>query len=142
MITFNANRPVRIEDAGGHGVGGNVKTAIGVYTLSAALTLNQVIPMVAVPKGARIVDLVLAADDLDTNGSPTLALDVGDGTLANRFVAAATVGRAGGVTRLDQPGGAAFQYAGADVIAVKVQAAPATGASAGQIKLVVQYTLD
>ena len=141
-VTFNANRPVRTEDAGGHGVGGNVKTAIGIYTLSAALSLNQILDMVAVPIGARIVDVILASDGLDAGA--TLTVDVGDAALPNRFISASAVAQAGGVTRLSEAGGVTFKYTQSDVIKLRVGAAPPppTGAVTGEIKLVVLYVLD
>jgi len=140
MILFNANKAVRPEDAVGHGVGGNTKVATGVYTLTAALTQGQVIPMVAVPAGARVLDVTLSADDLD--GGAGLALDVGDGADADRYLAASTVAQGGGVARLSTHAGHGYRYAAGDTIDVTVQTAPAAGATSGSLKLSVLFVID
>jgi hypothetical protein len=72
----------------------------GIYTLTAALVINDVIQMVKVPKGAQILEVILTSDDLDTNGSPTIKLNVGDGNLTDRFIKQDTVAQAGGIVRM------------------------------------------
>lgn len=120
-----------------------------VYTLLAALVINDVIQMVTVPKYAQILEIILTSDDLDSNGSPLITLSVGDGNLADRFIKADTVAQAGGIVRLGagltaalQSGGVGYRYTAEDTIDVKVIAAPATGATAGDISLTVLYHLD
>lgn len=121
------------------------KTRLGLNTVNAvfeidhALELNDVIQMVKVPAGAKITEVILATDDLDTNGTPLLGLDVGDGSDDNRFISASTIGRTSGVARLDQVDGLNYVYAAEDTIDVSVQAAPATGATSGTIRLTVIY---
>jgi hypothetical protein len=112
------------------------------YAITAALVVNDVIQMFKLPAGATVHDVILAADDLDTNGTPTIALDVGDATTANRFISASTVARAGGVGRTDQAGGVGYQYSADTMVQVKVSTAPATGATSGNITLTVAYTMD
>lgn len=121
----------------------------GIYTLAAALVINDVIQMVKVPKGAQILEVILATDDLDTNGTPTIKLNVGDGNLTDRFIKQDTVAQAGGTVRLGagiaatlQSGAHGYQYTAEDTIDVLVQAAPATGATTGDIVLTVLYHLD
>ena len=141
-IYFNANQVVRTEDAGGHGVAGNVKVAAGEYSLSGALTLNQVIPILAVPRGARIVGAGIATDDLDTNGTPTIVLGLGDSGDDDRLIAGATVGQTSGVDSAIETTGALYKYDTSTVISVTVKTAPATGATTGKIKAWVEYVLD
>ena len=112
------------------------------YALSAALVLNDVIQMFKVPAGATIHEAILASDDTDTNGTPTIKYDVGDATTANRFISASIIGQTGGVARMDQSGGVGFKYTADTIIQVKVNTAPATGASSGNITLTVSYTMD
>src|SRR3989304_3625397 len=81
------------------------------YALTAALVVNDVIQMFKLPSGATVHEVILASDDLDSNGTPAIALDVGDATAANRFIAASTVARTGGVARADQAAGIGHQYA-------------------------------
>lgn len=143
MIVFNANQTVRPEDAPGHGLGGNLKVVTGEYLVNAALTLNQVIPMVAVPKGARAVYGLLTCDDLDTNGTPTIVLAVGDGDDDDRYLAGSTIGQTGGAATFNRHiGNGNYEYAAADTIDVKVTTAPATGATAVTIRLSVGFIID
>ena len=113
----------------------------GTYELAAALVVNDVIQMVKIPKGARIVDAILGTDDLDSGGSPAIILAVGDGTTADRFITGSTVAQAGGVTRLSQVDGIGYVYTAEDTIDVKVTTAPATGATSGTINLTVVYDM-
>lgn len=110
------------------------------YTPSVALALNDVINMIKIPKGATILDGQLSTADLDSNGTPTIALSVGDSGSATRFLSSATTARSGGMTEFDQPGGIAYTYAADDYIQVKVSTAPATWQS-GAITLKVLYTM-
>lgn len=143
MIVFNANQTVRAQDAPGHGLGGNVKGVVGEYTLSAALTLNQVIPMVAVPKGARVIGGQLTVDDLDTGGSPAIVLAVGDGDDDDRYLTSSTIGQAGGAASFNRhTGNGNYEYTDGDTIDVKVTTAPATGATSGAIRLSVWFIID
>lgn len=128
--------PTPVANAGA----GNVLQS--TYTLTAALTLNQVIQMAPIPAGARITRVQLSTDDLDSNVSPAVVLAVGDTGSATRFISGSTVGQAGGVTSLNQHGGHAYKYAAADTITVKVTTAPATGATSGTIVLTVGYQMD
>jgi hypothetical protein len=112
------------------------------FALSAALVVNDVIQMFKLPAGATVHEVILASDDLDTNGTPTIKLDVGDATAANRFISQSTVGQAGGVGRTDQAGGVGYKYSADTMLQVKVNTAPATGATTGNVTLTVAYSMD
>jgi hypothetical protein len=112
------------------------------YTLTAALALNDVIQMVKIPKGATILNVVLTADDLDTNGSPAIVLDVGDGSDTDRFIDGSTIAQGGGITNgMNVRTGFLYEYTAEDTIDVLVQVGPGTGATSGDIKLAVEYTM-
>lgn len=113
----------------------------GTYELAAALVLNDVIQMVKVPAGARIVNVILGSDDLDT-GSPAIVLAVGDGSTADRFITASTVAQGGGVTTINQVDGIGYTYTLADTIDIKVTTAPATGTTSGTLNLTVVYDMQ
>lgn len=118
-----------------------VNSVSATYTLTAALALNDVIQMVKIPAGARILQVLLAADDLDTGGSPAIVLDVGDGGDTDRFIDGATIGQSGGVAALNSQVGFDYTYTADDTIDVLVQVAPATGATSGvDVHLTVFYT--
>lgn len=118
-----------------------VTQASASFALTAALALNDVVRMVKVPRGATVLDVVLATTDLDT-GSPAIVLDVGDGDDADRFVDGATIGQGGGVARMNNPAGARHAYAADDTVDVLVATAPGTGATSGTITLSVLYTME
>lgn len=141
MATFNTDLAVSNSGFTGPG-GGVVFVREAVYTLTAALALNDVIQMIPVAAGERVVDLQLISEDLDTNGTPAIVLDVGDGDDTDRYIDGSTIGQTGGMARLGQgvaTDAAAIAinrlYAAADTIDVLVQAAPATGATTGTIRL-------
>lgn len=129
--------------------GGVTITVKAKYTLTAALVINDVIQMVKVPLGACINEIILTADDLDTNVGPAIVLAVGDGGDDDRFIKDSTVAQAGGVVRLGSGVAVAslsaasyYQYTAEDTIDVKVTTAPATGTTAGDIVLTVIYSMN
>lgn len=124
------------------GAAGNVKTMYASYSLTAALAANDVIDMFKVPSGARITGIALKASDLDTGGSPSIVLDVGDSGDTDRLIDGATIGQAGGTsTSLVSSTGQFYQYTAETMISVLVQAGPATGATSGTVELAVTYIM-
>ena len=121
-----------------------VCVATGAYAIGAALVVNDVIQMVRVPAGATILEVQLSSDDLDSAG-PSIVLDVGDGSVTDRFIdgsLAAQVAANDVISRINQIGGVAYTYTAEDTIDILVQVAPATGASSGTLKLTVFYTMQ
>ncbi len=57
-------------------------------------TINNVVQLFTVPKGFTITGVRLDCTRLDSNGSPTLTLDIGDTTTTNRLVQASTIAQA------------------------------------------------
>lgn len=139
-------------------------TAAGVHVLATAslttLALNDTINMLQLEgdptmpgNGPAITGMILDVDDLDSNGSPTLVLAVGDGVVADRFITNSTIGQSGGVAYLNKPGGLGYKpfnasfasYPSASyatyTIAVKATTGPATF-QAGSIRLVTSFSYD
>lgn len=116
-------------------------TVCASYSITANPTASDVLQLVPVPRGARVIDVVLAATDLDTNGTPTITMTVGDGGSANRFITTSTIGQTGGVARLNNQLGHLYEYTADDTIDVTFGVASATFAS-GTITLTVTYTTD
>jgi hypothetical protein len=93
-----------------------------------------------VPKGFRLLAASLNSSDIDTNGSPTVTLHVGDSGDNDRIFSAATVGQAGGTTRGDSAAnfiattGFGFLYTADTVITGTIPTGPATGTT-GTLKL-------
>ena len=141
MATFATG--LATSNAGFTGPGGGVVyVREAVYTLTAALAENDIIEMIPVAAGERVVDLQIVSEDLDTHGTPTITFDVGDGDDVDRYIDGTTIGQTGGFARLGD--GLATDaeaiavnklYTAADTIDVKVSAAVATGATTGTIRL-------
>ena len=139
MATFYTNQALGRGPM--HSVGGGSQRVVAYaeYSLTAALALNAVINMMWLPSGAIVTRVDIGGDDLDSGGSPTITLDVGDATTANRFVSADASAKTGvsSSTAVNF-----YQYTADTRIQVKCSAAPATGATSGKIKLAVEYLLD
>jgi len=93
------------------------------------------------PKYARVVDAILKASDLDTNGSPTIALNIGDAGDADRLFAASNVGQAGTIARMTATTGFGYRYDDETMITGAPSTNAATGA-AGTIELFVSYVVE
>lgn len=119
------------------------------YAMAVPTTVqaDDILELAPIPPNCRVAEIVLDSNDLDSHGTPTLALDVGimsggwgeDGarTVGAEFFAASEIGRTGGVARPTLA--TAYRTGTADhtrSIGVKIGAAAAT-AAAGQIGLTV-----
>lgn len=117
------------------------------FDLTAAQNiLNDIIDLGVLPAYHTVGDAILIVDDLDTNGTPLVALDVGimsgtpgdtlsARTCGNELFAADTTARTGGTSRMSKSAGFTIIATEADrSIGVKIQAAAAT-AAAGRIRL-------
>lgn len=119
-----------------------------VDVTAAQVVLNDIVDLGVLPAYHKVIDAILIPDDLDTNGTPTLALDVGimsgtpgdtvtARTCGNEFFAADIGARSGALARMSKAAGFTVQATEADrSIGVKFQAAAAT-AAAGRIRLLV-----
>lgn len=94
------------------------------------------IEMIKVPRNCVVTDVILATDDLDSG--TTLTLDVGYGVNDDYFIAASTIGQAGGIARASAVTGLPLAFTAPDTIDVKVKALGTT--AAGTIWLTVFYT--
>ncbi len=119
------------------------------FTIPAGLVAGDVVEMLRLPAYCTIVDAILVSDDLDTNATPTIALDVGfvSGVVGQRnhartcdnvFFSGDTVGRAGGVSRMTRAGG--FRVAKVEeerAIGIRIATAAATLAVGAKVRLIV-----
>lgn len=115
-------------------------------SITHSVTANPVaddrLQLFKVPRGARILEVLLVTTDMDSGG-PTLTAEVGDGGDTDRFISSKAIGAAGAgvVHRLDNPVGLNYQYTAEDTIDVTFPAT-ATTFAAGTITAVVMYSLD
>lgn len=140
MTTFTM-KPLAGRTANPPGVGESkaLKCVTGQFTLAAALALNDVLQSPVLSAGSTIVDVMLVTSDLDSNGTPLITLGVGPGTAPTQFIAASTVGQAGGVARANAVTAQPLTLTQDDTIDVTVSAAPATGATTGTVTLHVFF---
>lgn len=131
-----------------------VFSVTGTREIAAALVVSDLIKMVPVPKGAKVLDVVLSTDRLDTGTS--IELDVGDTDDTDdtdRYIDSAaglvgTTATALGVTtgitaaRLNNPAGHNYKFVADGTIDVLVKTAPETGTTTGTITLTVFLAVD
>lgn len=127
---------------GGHGHRG-VVSAVAIVAMTTAMidNTNDEVGLFVLPKGAVIVSATIAATDMDTNGMPTLAFDVGDDSDEDRIFAASTVGQAGTLSTAMARTGYLYKYTADTLIKAYIQAVSATGA-AGTLYVHVNYFVD
>lgn len=115
---------------------GNLVCVTARYSLTAALSANDVIQMIKVPAGATIVD-----GFLKMSGALGFAYSVGDGSSAARFAAATTVSASTtGTTVSFLKSVLPYTYSSADTIDVKATVIAASTAS--NFALTVYYLVD
>ena len=112
--------------------------AVGVryasHSITAALAAADIVQMVDVFAGETVHDIKMVVTDLDTNASPAIVLDVGDGSDPDYYIDGSTAGQAGGSDELDA-NVAPKVYSADDTIDITVQAGPGTGATTGTLQL-------
>lgn len=121
---------------------GRVKIAYDSYECD-ALAIGSIIEMCAkLPKGAKIVDVLLDTDDLTNNTT----LIVGDYEDDNRYITATDHGAAALITRMNAIAGRMYEIdettAGATSTDRQIIITTAAGIATGSIKLIVLYTHD
>lgn len=126
---FDIAADIGTADEGGGGAG------------DTAFVINDVVQMVKVAAGTKIMGVLLSVDALDS--STGIVTAVGDGDDDDRFITGATIGRSGaaGVQSLNNHAGHLYEYTAADTIDFKVTtAASGTASTSGKIRLSVRVT--
>jgi len=118
---------------------GRVKVMYDSYECD-ALAIASIIEMgPKLPKGAKIVDMILDTDDLTNNTD----LIVGDYEDDNRYITATDHGAAALITRMNTIGGRMYEIDDSeDDTDRQIIITTATGIATGSIKLVTLYTHD
>ena len=104
-----------------------------VALVAGDLALNKTTDLFVIPKGFVLTSLSVVVPDLDTNGAPAIVFDIGDAASANRFIAGATTGQAGGTNTTLAAAGLNYEFTEDTPIVWKTTTAAAT-AAAGTIK--------
>lgn len=140
MATYNSPRVTNKWPIPVHGFRHNVQQVRGIVTCSAAPTTSDTLNFFDIPLNAVIVGGYLKSDQLDTNGSPTIALNIGDAGSAGRLFAGATVSRTGTATTLTGTA-LGYKYTTKTRVTGTASANAATGA-AGNVELCLLYYVD
>jgi len=98
------------------------------------LATGSVVEAFIVPAGFTVTGIIAVATDMDSNGSPTLAISVGDSGSSTRFLSSSTVGQAGTSTQTAASTGLLFAYTADTKILVTMTTGSAT-AVAGTLDL-------
>ncbi len=147
-----------------HQSGGRMRVLQGSVALAATdIDNDDVIMLAPIPVGASVTSIQIAADDLDSGGSPSLAFNVGlyqtDGTVKDEdcYASAVTLGQAATAFTevafeargIEKCGQQVFEDAGDTsrpddqlfLIGATVSAAAAT-AAAGDMSFIITYVHD
>src|SRR4030067_650487 len=120
-----------------------VVTATAIIAMTTAMidNVDDDVGLFYLPAGAVIVGAAISATDMDTHGTPTLAIDVGDSGDEDRIFAASTVGQAGTYSNAMARTAHLYKYTAKTQIRAYIQAVSATGA-AGTLTVSVSYFVD
>ncbi len=124
-----------------HGPAGNVKVERAAVSCTAAPSTSDTINFFYLPAGARVHLAILESTDMDTNGSPSLTINVGDSGDADRLFAASTVAQAGTLSTAIATTGGDASYSAKTLITCTAANNAATGA-AGTLTLTVFYSVE
>jgi hypothetical protein len=120
------------------GAARNMKTYGRRVTMATGdLTTGNVVEAFIVPAGFTVTGIIAVATDMDSNGSPTLALSVGDSGSSVRFLSSSTIGQAGTSTTTLASTGLLYAYTADTKILVTATTGSAT-AVAGTVDLYLQ----
>lgn len=141
MATYNSTQYQNKTGVSQSGGAGNVNSAYFEVTCSAAPSTTDTINFGYLPANARILAATLEATDMDTNVSPTLAINVGDSGSATRLFSASTVGQAGTASVASAVAGLHYKTTAKTLITGVASANAATGA-AGTLYLSILYVVE
>ena len=141
MATYNSLNIQNKTGVSQSGGAGNVNVAYAEVVCSSAPSTSDTLNFFYLPANARIVAAALEATDMDTNGTPTLALNIGDSGSASRLFSASTVGQAGTASTALAVAGNAYKTTAKTLITGVASNNAATGA-AGSVYLTVFYVVE
>lgn len=130
----------------GVGLGGRTyHSARGEFTTTAGIGAGDTVAMFDLPPRARIQGGWIKADQLDSNGSPTITVSLGiSGTAGLFFSASTAVGRSSGVTQDTTllPTGRDYLTTGKTRVIMTFPAAAATGVVGAKVVAHLSYTVE
>lgn len=141
MATYRTDKTQPYSKVIGHGYAGTVKVAATSIALTTAMidNANDDVELFWVPAGAVICDVQVRLTDVDDGTA--LVIDVGDATVEDRLVAAATTGQAAGRTETLAAAGFLYKYTTATRLKLFIKTAAGTPA-AGTLTVAVYFFID
>lgn len=124
-----------------HGQAATLQWLYCSVALTAALTTSDTFAFFTLPKNARVHLATLKCTDIDTNGSPTVTINVGDAGSSTRYFSASTVGQAGTVDIAIAAAGRLYKTTAKTPIVGSVGTGAATGV-AGTLELAIGYVVE
>lgn len=109
------------------------------YTGSATLSAGDVIEMVKVPKGARVLSYTVSTE-MDDSSVSTGILNIGDGIDDDRYFSGTVTDGTAVSTMLH--GGFGYEYSAEDTVDITVDGVGNDAAASAVLKLSVRYVLD
>lgn len=110
----------------------------GTVSISSAAASNDILQMFVLPANATLIDLKISLTDIDTNGSPTATVIVGDSGDTDRYISSSTIGQAGGMASLNTLAGLNYTPTSNTTVYATLGSV-ATGAT-GTLKFNATYT--
>lgn len=141
MPTYASPAVSAVNPVRAHGEASVVQTAVATVTCTAAPTTADPLQFFSLPANSRVVGGWLSASDMDTNGTPTIALNIGDAGSANRYFAASTVAQAGTSATALATTGLGYLNTSKTLVTGVASTNAATGA-AGTVTLCLQYVVE
>ena len=118
------------------GIANSAIKVISTTYEASSLAANDIINLFELPKGAVVMDLIVAFDDLGTGTT----LDVGDSNDVDRYIDGADTATAAGAARMSLADGFGYRI-GTNTGDNVIQAKNLGGAATGTIKAVCFYAL-
>ena len=141
MATYNSSQYSTKTGVSQSGGAGNVNVAYFEVPVTAALTTADVINFGYLPANSRVLAATLESTDIDTNVSPTIAINVGDAGSATRYFSASTVGQAGTASVASAVAGLHYKNTSKTLVTGAPSANAATGV-AGTLYLSILYVVE
>jgi hypothetical protein len=141
MATYNSTNIQNKTGVSSGSIAGMVHCAYAEVVTTAALTTADTLNFFDLPPNARVIAATLESTDIDTNGTPLIALNVGDSGSATRFFAASAVGQAGTASVASAVAGLHYKTTAKTRIVCVPSANAATGV-AGSVYLSMLYTVE
>lgn len=137
MATFTANKIIGPQHAmASIGDGQSVKAMVCSYSWTTALLINDLILSALLPRGCVVHDVSIVTSSM---GTGAVTIDVGYGLDPDYFIAASTIGVAGGIARASAVTAHPLTLTENDTIDVLIKVAPTGATASGTISMVVRY---